>query len=308
MQKPRSKSAIQPRTTALIVLLALILTGCKPSAPKTIPAGPEILVPQGETVIVHASAKRAVTYKWRLQGAGQLSDCEEKTIAYTAPEEGGVAILTVTAHNAWGASPSAVLTIRPPAFVPLDALTVSLVPFPCEGGKNSVDWEGSPDNCRSDSNCLRFTYKRATNENRKGCGEVHWRPRCIASAISPTLTAIPFWPYYVATIVPGGECRTDVLKAGNLNEVSHLVFWVRGEQGGEIIEFGIGGPDVEPSPGRSTEITLQPAWERHRIDLAGLDLTRATVLFRWRATDAHNPQGAVFYLDDIQFGGVRPAR
>jgi len=261
----------------------------------------------GKKIAVRASATGTERYEWKLQGDGLISDIKGDAILYIAPVEGsGTAIVTVTAHNAQGASPptSFIINVLPIATVRLDALAMPLVWISPPSNKRLVDLEGSPNDCHSGSDCLRFTYAPGG-----GYGELQWRPLCIASAISPTLSPIPDWPFYAAYVEPEGDCSIDVLKAGNLGEVSRLVFWVRGDKGGESVKFGIGCPDVEPIPGRSTEnITLQPAWERREIDLADLDLTKATVLFRWCATDVHNLQGAVFYLDDIQFEGVKEAK
>jgi exo-beta-1,3-glucanase (GH17 family) len=102
-----------------------------------------------------------------------------------------------------------------------------------------------------------------------------------------------------------GTCTTDLLKAGHFSQVNYLTFWARGNQGGEIVTFGIGGADALPIPGSPFWATLTNTWQRYEIDLEGLDLTNASVLFYWLAKDIDNPQGAVFYLDDIQFEGER---
>jgi hypothetical protein len=106
--------------------------------------------------------------------------------------------------------------------------------------------------------------------------------------------------------VRSGICSINLLEAGNLTTVNHLAFQARGEQGGETIEFKIGASDILPSPGRSLgKITLTGDWITHTIDLEGADLTSAVGLFAWVASDLDNLEGAVFYLDDIQFEGVR---
>jgi hypothetical protein len=92
----------------------------------------------------------------------------------------------------------------------------------------------------------------------------------------------------------------------DLDAVTRLTFWSRGEQGGEVVEFKVGGADMSPFPGRSTgKITLDTPWVQYEIDLTDADLTNATGLFVWIAVDMDNPDGAVFYLDDIQFEGVK---
>ena len=97
-----------------------------------------------------------------------------------------------------------------------------------------------------------------------------------------------------------------MLEAGNFSTVSRLAFWAKGDQGEEIIEFKIGAVDIPPIPGRSLgKVTLARDWKPYEIDLEGMDLTNAVGLFLWVASDVDNPQGAVFYLDDIQFEGVK---
>jgi hypothetical protein len=283
-----------------VLLLGVVLAGCRPPAPDTTPCGPRISVAPGCTVSVRARARRATGYDWALQGEGQLSiSSVERAVSYTASERGGVALLTVTAHNAWGISPPTVLVVSPPATISLDKLVMMPRWTPCAGSDKVGIMEGRQPNCHTGSDCLRFTYPHGG-----GCGGFHWRPLCVASS-APTLSPIPSWPDHVAHIVPGGECSIDVLKRGNVRDVSRLTFWVRGDKGGEMVEFGIGGADVAPVPGRSTgEIELQSAWASHEINLEGLNLTSAQVLFYWLAADAQNPEGATFYLDDVRFEGV----
>lgn len=103
-------------------------------------------------------------------------------------------------------------------------------------------------------------------------------------------------------------CGINVLEAGNFGAVERLTFWARGERGGERIEFVVGSNPggLPPTPRRSLgTVTLGAAWERYEIDLGGIDLTDAIALFYLGASDGNNPDGAVFYLDDIQLEGVR---
>lgn len=109
--------------------------------------------------------------------------------------------------------------------------------------------------------------------------------------------------------VQEGTYSINVLESGNLNTVNHLTFWARGDQGGEIVTFSVGDVGVPPGILRSSgRVTLTSAWKLYEIDLEDVDLTSAVVLFTWHATDADNPRGAVFYLDDIRFEGVKETR
>ncbi len=102
-----------------------------------------------------------------------------------------------------------------------------------------------------------------------------------------------------------GACRINVLEAGNFSAVDRLTFWAQGEQGGAGVEFRIGALAGSPALGRSVRVELEPSWQQYEIDLKGMDLTQAVDLFDVFIADVNNPQGVVFYLDDIQFEGVR---
>lgn len=86
-----------------------------------------------------------------------------------------------------------------------------------------------------------------------------------------------------------------------------LTFWARGENGGEQIEFflaGVGGPFGDSAarrPAAGTRTTLTNDWQQYSIDLTGMDLSYAIGGFGWLAETSHNPAGATFYLDDIDY-------
>jgi exo-beta-1,3-glucanase (GH17 family) len=328
--------AIRQWIVALVLLFVISLTGCTPAAeptptqpptaiptpeasapetPVTVPEGPEVTVEPGRTISIRASAMGADRYEWKLQGKGEISSSTEPAILYTAPEEGAIAILTVIAHNKQGASPPTLLTINvlPIATVRLDALAIPADSTQDRGDSESfISYERSLNDCHTGSDCLRFTYRAGG-----GGSNVYWWPMCIGMIMHIKCQETGEWssvyegPLCIALIrrqawdeVQRGTCGINVLKAGNLSAIRRLTLWARGDHGGEIVTFSVGGVGVSPDPGRSTgRVTLTPTWELYTIDLQGLDLTNAIVLFRWYATDADNPQGAVFYLDDIQFEG-----
>jgi hypothetical protein len=109
----------------------------------------------------------------------------------------------------------------------------------------------------------------------------------------------------------------DTPNAGvDLTGATSLSFWARGEVGGEQLEFFVAGvgrnpvtgqptnpfPDSSPRrPAQGTRYTLTTAWQRFEIPLSGADLSYVLGGFGWVASQAFNPTGAVFYLDDIQF-------
>jgi len=279
----------------LVLILGVGLTGCKspPPAPETTPAGPEITVRSGETIGIRASAKGADGYEWTLGGVGKISGTEGPAILYTAPGEAGMAMLSVTARNDRGASPatSLMINVAPVATCRLDALAIPAGWMSGSGAPAPFIKLEAGANCATGASCSRFTYSPGGS-----WGGVYWWP--LTCGESGTKEA---WDR-----VRAGACGINVLEACGFSTIYRLTFWARGEREGEVVEFKIGGTDVSPKPGRSTgKVSLESDWKQYEIDLEGLDLTNAIGLFLWVATDMDNPEGATFYLDSVQFEGVK---
>lgn len=99
----------------------------------------------------------------------------------------------------------------------------------------------------------------------------------------------------------------DPNKSPDFNAYKNLSFYARGEQGGERVSFLLGGTQVGDFPSSVTqplvlEVTLTTKWQQYAFDLSGVDLSRLTDGFGWAVSACHNPNGAVFHLDDIQLG------
>jgi hypothetical protein len=128
--------------------------------------------------------------------------------------------------------------------------------------------------------------------------------------------------YFQNGTLSGSEVRPalnfgTVPNAGiDLSGAMTLVFWARGAVGGEKVEFFVGGvgwnpmtgvpeqpyPDSSPRhPARGTIFTLTKSWQKFTIDVSGMDLSYMLAGLGWVADSGHNPQGAVFFLDDIAF-------
>jgi hypothetical protein len=86
-----------------------------------------------------------------------------------------------------------------------------------------------------------------------------------------------------------------------------LVFWARGQVGGELVSFRVGGIQgkkyqdsldrgLEPNP-----VRLTTQWQQYQIDLDGADMSSVIGAFSWSVARDGNPQGATFYLDGISF-------
>ena len=93
----------------------------------------------------------------------------------------------------------------------------------------------------------------------------------------------------------------------DLTGATKLVFWARGEKGGEqIAEFKVGGVGISrPFPDSDTAgigpVILAPEWRQYSIDLRGRDLSYISGGFAWAANTDANPDGCTFFLDDIHF-------
>ncbi len=91
----------------------------------------------------------------------------------------------------------------------------------------------------------------------------------------------------------------------NLEKAATLVFWARGEKGGEKVSFFMGGiknKAFSDTANRKLEnVTLKKTWTRYRIPLDGEDLSRIKTAFGFNLGGQGRP--FTFYLDDIQYVG-----
>lgn len=91
----------------------------------------------------------------------------------------------------------------------------------------------------------------------------------------------------------------------NLNGARQLKFWARGEKGGEsIAEFkmgGLGGDYPDSGSAAIGPVILTKDWKEYSISLAGQELSSISGGFCLSFSRDDNPDGAVFYLDDIRY-------
>lgn len=94
----------------------------------------------------------------------------------------------------------------------------------------------------------------------------------------------------------------------DLTGAKRLVFWAKGEKGGEVITFKMGGvghqtpaPFPDTASGTTPAITLTKDWKEYSIDLKDKDLTRITGGFAWVGTVKENQVNAVFYIDNMYY-------
>ena len=90
----------------------------------------------------------------------------------------------------------------------------------------------------------------------------------------------------------------------NLSKASTLVFWARGEKGGEKVSFFMGGigkdkPFHDTANRKLENVVLKKSWTRYRIPLDGEDLSQIKTGFGFN----FGGQGRhfAFYLDDIEY-------
>lgn len=106
----------------------------------------------------------------------------------------------------------------------------------------------------------------------------------------------------------------------DLTGARRLVFWARGEEGGEVVDFKIGilhkGPRstesgeetglaqkmvlYPDSATASARITLRRMWKKYRIELGGKDLSRIKTGFVW-AVKGRVGGCVTFYIDDVRY-------
>ena len=89
----------------------------------------------------------------------------------------------------------------------------------------------------------------------------------------------------------------------DLTGATNLSFWVRGEEGGERVEFKMGilrAKEYSDSYGTSTgRRKLTTAWQHMSIPLAGKNLRCIKTGFVWLVAGQREP--VVFYIDDVQY-------
>ncbi|MEK6714462.1 MAG: hypothetical protein AABY43_00235 [Candidatus Omnitrophota bacterium] len=138
--------------------------------------------------------------------------------------------------------------------------------------------DASNENAHSGATCIKVTY------NNQATGGARW--------------AGIYWQY------PANNWG-GVDKAYDLSGAAKLSFWIRGEKGGEVIqEMKMGGISGEYSDSDTAGIgplTLTAEWKQYEIDLSAKDLTHIIGGFCWATNIDVNPDGAVFYLDDIRY-------
>jgi exo-beta-1,3-glucanase (GH17 family) len=95
----------------------------------------------------------------------------------------------------------------------------------------------------------------------------------------------------------------------DLSWANKLTFWARGANGGERANFMVGGigdgaasyPDSLRPAVTTGFIQLSSGWQKYTIDLRGRNLTHLIGGFGLVVNKCADPQGATFYVDDVNF-------
>ncbi len=126
---------------------------------------------------------------------------------------------------------------------------------------------------------------------------------------------------------PSPNFGTESNAGVDLTGATALTFWARGQQGGEVVDFFMGGvgwngnnvndpcvpgfvgpcPAPDSTPAVKITVTLSTQWTQYSINLTNKDLHYVLGGFAWGVNGALNPNGAIFFLDDIQYE-LNPAR
>jgi hypothetical protein len=140
----------------------------------------------------------------------------------------------------------------------------------------------------SGTTCTKIVYSARTNNQ---CQNDGW----IGAGI-----------YWFCVGCNWGQTKPDPVKY-NFSCAKSLIFMAKGESGGEIAEFKVGGVtgkyNDSVNPALSTGvITLTNEWKEYRIDFnSGDNLTSMISGFCWVTNRDWNPNGCIIYLDDIKF-------
>jgi hypothetical protein len=138
--------------------------------------------------------------------------------------------------------------------------------------------EGCKESPFSRQSCIRIGYTAQKKQN-AGWAGIYWQE-----------------PANNWGNIPGGY---------DLTGATTLSFYARGEKGGELItEVKMGGIQAEYSDSTSASIgpiVLTPEWTKYEIDLTGEDLSNVIGGFAFVISEMENPDGAVFYIDEIMY-------
>ena len=136
------------------------------------------------------------------------------------------------------------------------------------------------DNCQAGTRCIQISYDSVCSVTNQGWAGAYWLARA--------------------------NDWGDLKPGFNLTGAHSLVFWARGDQGGEVIDaFKVGGISGHKYSDTDTAnigpVTLTKEWKQYTIDLTGKNLSNIVGGFAWAANAKANPKAIKFYVDNIYF-------
>src|SRR5712671_1473606 len=124
----------------------------------------------------------------------------------------------------------------------------------------------------------------------------HWRDNCHSA---PTCVQITYRPGPVGWA--GGYWQYPDSNWGDrsgraVEGANKVVFWARGQKGGELVDFKAGGINASKKHRDSFEkvlrtVELTTQWQAFEIDLRDADTTSVIGAFAWFTTSSANPGG-----------------
>lgn len=195
----------------------------------------------------------------------------------TKPSEEGLTAAEATLLDEGNVA--ATRSVKLPFFVYQDAGVGAFVPDGWMGDSNDVSLDPQHEvEPRSGRNCVKIDYRPGASQNSRWAG-VYWQ-------------------------FPGNHWGNR--KGGyDLTGAKKLVFWARGDLGGEVIQEvkigGINGAYRDSDSAGIGPISLTKQWQRFEIDLDGVDVSYISGGFCWSTNLDLNKNGCIFYLDDIAY-------
>lgn len=165
------------------------------------------------------------------------------------------------------------------------------------GTNVSVSGTFSPSGLMGDIDAVRITSSTVNPHSGPTCIQITYSPRF--NNEQRAAWAGIYWQY------PANNWG-NMRQGKNLTGAKNLIFWARGEHGGELAEFKVGGitgqyPDSIEVPLITGVTVLSNNWTEYRINLAGQDLSHVIGGFCWVTNENQNPVGCTIYLDDINY-------
>lgn len=135
------------------------------------------------------------------------------------------------------------------------------------------------DNPYAGSTCIKIAYSNRASNGARWAG-VYWQN-------------------------PANNWGSSASGGFDLTGARKLTFWARGEKGGERIEEfkmgGIAGVYPDSDSAGIGPVLLTQEWKQYTISLTGKDLSHIIGGFAWATNLDVNPNGCVFYLDEIRY-------